>query len=69
MHGKSVGLRMGTIPAGTPCLTLERIRSIKDAGIDQLAFSIDGPNALKHDELSSVDGAFDLTIRGRSRTH
>jgi len=28
MHGKSVGLRMGTIPAGTPCLTLERIRSI-----------------------------------------
>lgn len=69
MHGKSVGLRMGTIPAGTPCLTLERIRSIKDAGIDQLAFSIDGPNALKHDEFSSVDGSFDLTIRGRSRTH
>jgi MoaA/NifB/PqqE/SkfB family radical SAM enzyme len=69
MHGKSVGLRMGTIPAGTPRLTREHIRSIKDAGIDQLAFSIDGPNALKHDEFRRVDGSFDLTIRGRSRTH
>jgi radical SAM protein len=64
VHGKSLGLRMGTIPAGTPRLTRERIRSLKDAGIDQVAFSIDGPNARKHDEFRRVPGSFDLTIQG-----
>lgn len=63
-HGKGLDLRMGTIPAGTPRLTRERIRSLKEAGIDQVAFSIDGPNARKHDEFRRVEGSFDLTMQG-----
>ena len=63
-HGKSLGLRMGTIPAGTPRLTRERIRSLRTAGIDQVAFSIDGPSAQKHDDFRRVEGSFDLTIQG-----
>ena len=63
-HGKSEGLRMGTIPAGTPRLTLERIRSLKKAGIDQVAFSIDGPTAEKHDAFRRVEGSFAMTLQG-----
>ncbi len=63
-HGKRIGLRMGTIPAGTPRLTRERIRSLKDAGVDQVAFSIDAPTAEKHDAFRRVPGSFDLTLQG-----
>jgi radical SAM protein len=63
-HGKGLGLRMGTIPAGTPRLTRERLRSIKEAGIDQVAFSIDAPTAAKHDAFRKVEGSFDLTMQG-----
>jgi len=63
-HGKSLGLRMGTIPAGTPRLTHERIRSLKKAGVDQVAFSIDGPTPEKHDEFRRVEGSFAMTIQG-----
>ena len=63
-HGKSLGLRMGTIPAGTPRLTRERLASLKAAGIDQVAFSLDAPTAAQHDDFRRVPGSFDLTLRG-----
>lgn len=62
-HGKSIGLRMGTIPAGTPRLTRERLASLKDAGVDQVAFSIDAPTAAQHDAFRQVPGSFDLTLQ------
>lgn len=63
-HGKTLDLRMGTIPAGTPRLTRERLQSLKEAGVDQVAFSIDAPTAEKHDTFRNVKGSFDLTIQG-----
>lgn len=63
-HGKELGLRMGTIPAGTPRLTRERLESIQQSGVDQLAFSIDAPNARDHDNFRQVPGSFDLTMQG-----
>ena len=63
-HGKARGLRMATIPAATPLLTRERVRSLKEAGIDQLAFSIDGPNAALHDGFRGVPGSFAKTLEG-----
>ncbi|MCC5849746.1 MAG: TIGR04053 family radical SAM/SPASM domain-containing protein [Verrucomicrobia bacterium] len=63
-HGKSLGLRMGTIPAGTPRLTRERLASLKAAGIDQVAFSLDAPTATQHDDFRRVPGSFDLTLQG-----
>lgn len=63
-HGKSIGLRMGTIPAGTPRLTRERLASLKAAGVDQVAFSIDAPTAEQHDAFRQVPGSFDLTLQG-----
>ena len=62
-HGKSVGLRMGTIPAATPNLTRERLVSLKEAGVDQLAFSIDGATAASHDTFRRTPGAFDTVLK------
>ena len=63
-HGKSLGLRMGTIPAATANLTRERVRALVDAGLDQIAFSLDGPTALTHDEFRQVPGSFAKTLEG-----
>jgi radical SAM protein len=63
-HGKSLGLRVGTIPAATPRLTRERIVSLKEAGIDQLAVSIDASTAAAHDQLRGVEGAFEKVMQG-----
>ena len=63
-HGKRLGLRMGTIPAGTPRLTRQRLESLKASGVDQVAFSIDAPNADDHDAFRQVPGSFDLTMQG-----
>ena len=62
-HGKTAGLRMGTIPAATPNLTRERLASLKEAGVDQLAFSLDGATAASHDTFRRTPGAFDTVIR------
>jgi radical SAM protein len=63
-YGKSIGLRIGTIPAGTPRLTYARMQSIKASGVDQVAFSIDAPQADAHDNFRQVPGSFDLTLQG-----
>ncbi len=63
-HGKSIGLRMGTIPAGTPRLTRARLESLREAGVDQVAFSLDASTAEAHDAFRQVPGSFGLTLQG-----
>jgi radical SAM protein len=62
-YGKSAGLRMGTIPAATPNLTRERLASLKEAGVDQIAFSLDGATAASHDSFRRTPGAFEIVLR------
>ncbi len=57
-HGRERGLIVATIPAATPRLTRERIFSLKDAGVHQLALSLDGATAKEHDEFRGVEGTF-----------
>jgi radical SAM protein with 4Fe4S-binding SPASM domain len=57
-------MRMATIPAATPLLTRGLVRQLKDAGLDQMALSLDGPNSDVHDRFRGSPGAFDLTMRG-----
>ena len=64
LHGKKAGLRMGTIPAATSNLTRERVRALADAGLDQIAFSLDGPDAVTHDSFRQVAGSFAKTLEG-----
>ncbi len=62
-HGKARGLRMATIPAATEQLTYERLAELKDAGLDQIAFSLDFPRADLHDGFRLAAGAFDRTMQ------
>src|SRR3989338_7388217 len=63
-HGKNRGLRMATIPAATALLTRERVRALKEAGLDQMALSIDGPDARLHYGFRGVVGSFAKTLEG-----
>jgi radical SAM protein len=63
-YGKTIGLRVGTIPAGTPRLDRARMESLKASGVDQVAFSIDAPEATDHDSFRQVPGSYDLTLQG-----
>lgn len=67
--GKDAGLRMGTIPAATGNLTQERILRLKEAGIDQIAFSLDAPTAELHDGFRRVEGSFSKTLQGVAYVH
>ena len=68
-HGKWLGLRMGTIPAATPALTDDLVRELKDAGLDQMALSLDFPRADLHDAFRGVPGAFARTMRAAEWAH
>lgn len=68
-HGKSLGLRMGTIPAATENITPARIQELKDAGLDQVAFSLDAPDAALHDALRGIPGSYEKTLRAVELAH
>lgn len=61
-HARSRGLTVGTIPAATPRLTKDRVQSLHDAGVHQMALSVDAENAEKHDAFRGVPGTFDKVI-------
>lgn len=68
-HGKSLDLRLGTIPAAASNLTRERLKSVKAAGLDQLALSLDGPTAELHDGFRKVSGSFKKTLEAAQMAH
>jgi heme b synthase len=57
-YGDSLGLRMVMAPCGM-LLTEEKAKALKEAGIQRISISIDGPDAKSHDEFRGVPGAFD----------
>jgi len=61
-HACSRRLTVGTIPAATPRLTRERVLSLKQAGVHQIALSVDAENAARHDAFRGVPGTFDKVI-------
>lgn len=60
-YGKQRGLRVGTIPAATSAVTRERIAALAEAGLDQIAFSLDAPTAELHDGFRGTPGAYEIT--------
>jgi radical SAM protein len=68
-EGKRLGLRMGTIPAATPALTSTVVRRLKQAGLDQMALSLDYPRAELHDRFRGVSGAFNKTLAAVEWAH
>lgn len=61
-HARSRQLTVGTIPAATPRLTRDRVLALRDAGVHQLALSVDAENAAKHDAFRGVPGTFAKVI-------
>jgi radical SAM protein with 4Fe4S-binding SPASM domain len=62
-HGASIGIRMCTIPAATSTLTRDQLKTLRDAGLSKVAFSLDFPFAAGHDEMRQIPGTFDRTIQ------
>jgi AdoMet-dependent heme synthase len=62
-YGASIGLRMAMTPSGTPLMTPEILRELRDAGLSRLAVSLDGSCAAIHDAFRGVPGSFDWSIR------
>ncbi len=61
-YAKAQKLRTATIPAATDKLTRELVLSLKEAGLDQLAFSLEFPEPALHDAFRGVPGAFQKTM-------
>jgi radical SAM protein len=57
-YARTRGLTVGTIPATTSRLTRDRVISLRGAGVQQMALSIDAENAAKHDAFRGVPGTF-----------
>jgi radical SAM protein len=68
-YGKAQGLRMATIPAATDCLTHDLVKQLKAAGLDQMALSLDFPDAERHDAFRGVPGAFAKTLQAVAWAH
>jgi radical SAM protein len=62
-YGSRIGLRMAMTPSGTPLMTSDILRRLRDAGLARLAVSLDGSNAAIHDRFRGVAGSFDWTVR------
>ncbi|NIC00490.1 TIGR04053 family radical SAM/SPASM domain-containing protein [Halobacterium sp. R2-5] len=62
-YGTDIGLRMTVTPSGTRSLSTEAVRALADAGVKQLAVSIDGATPESHDSFRGETGSFEETVR------
>jgi MoaA/NifB/PqqE/SkfB family radical SAM enzyme len=67
--GADLGLRMATIPAATNRLTEDVVRRLKEAGLRQMALSLDFPTAEQHDSFRGVPGAYRKTMQAVGWAH
>ena len=61
-RARQAGLRPSITPSATPKVTFEVMRGLKEAGLENWAFSIDGSRAEIHDRFRGIPGTFDLTM-------
>ena len=63
-YGVSLGLMVSITPAGTPALTREALRRLRESGIRTVALSLDGSTPARHDRIRQVEGSFERTVEG-----
>jgi radical SAM protein len=66
---KSQGLRTATIPAASATLDERTVVALKDAGLDQMAQSLDFCDAARHDAFRGVPGAHAKTLAAARWAH
>lgn len=62
-HAAGAGLTVALTPSGTAAVTKKRLAELKDAGLNRLAVSLDGPDAATHDAFRRVRGSYDWTMK------
>ncbi|MEE9231316.1 MAG: TIGR04053 family radical SAM/SPASM domain-containing protein [Acidobacteriota bacterium] len=68
-HGAGLDLRMATIPAATSLLTEDAVAGLKEAGLSQMALSLDFPRPQLHDMFRGVPGAYARTMMAVEWAH
>ncbi len=53
-----------SIASNGTLITKDNARKIRDAGVDYVEISLDGPTAQVHDEFRGITGAFEMTMEG-----
>ncbi|MCC2273895.1 TIGR04053 family radical SAM/SPASM domain-containing protein [Streptomyces sp. ET3-23] len=61
-YGTLSGLHVAVAPSGTPTLTPESLRAVRNAGAVGLSLSLDGSTAALHDTFRGVPGVYDWTL-------
>ncbi len=61
-YGTRISLKMTMTPSGTPLVTRERIKQVKEAGLTRLAISLDGATPETHDAFRGVEGSWKWTM-------
>jgi radical SAM protein len=61
-HAVAAGIQVSVSPAVTPLLTRDNLRGMREAGVDAISLSLDGPDAARHDGLRGVPGTFARTL-------
>lgn len=62
-HASGVGLTVALTPSGTAAVTPRRLAELRDAGLQRVAVSLDGPDAARHDAFRRVRGSYDWTMK------
>ena len=62
-YAKNAGLRPVMATCGT-LLTVEKAQEIREAGVERISVSIDGPDAESHDRFRGIPGAYAGTMKG-----
>jgi MoaA/NifB/PqqE/SkfB family radical SAM enzyme len=57
------GLRVALTPSATTRVTPDRLHALRAAGVEQVAVSLDGPDAASHDAIRGIRGSFERTLR------
>lgn len=63
-YASQIGLPPAVSPSGTPLLTAENLRRLKQAGARAISLSLDGSSAERHDDFRQVPGSFAWTMNG-----
>jgi radical SAM protein len=62
-HAAAAGLSVALTPSATPLATREAFERAREAGIQALGISLDGPDAATHDAFRGWSGSFERTMR------
>jgi radical SAM protein len=62
-HARRRGVVVSLTPSGTPAVTEEKLRALRDAGLARLAVSLDAASADTHDAFRRVRGSHRYTMR------